>query len=79
MGSPLGPTLANAFMCHFENIWLENCPTHFKSLVYRINVDDTFLLFCSTEQAEKFKTYLNKQHKTLPLHLEWSKIINYHF
>ena len=20
MGSPLGPTLANAFMCHFENI-----------------------------------------------------------
>ena len=21
MGSPLGPTLANSFMCHFENIW----------------------------------------------------------
>ena len=29
MGSPLGPTLANVFMCHFENIWLENCPAHF--------------------------------------------------
>ena len=24
MGSPLGATLANVFMCHFENIWLEN-------------------------------------------------------
>ena len=24
MGSPLGPTLANVFMCHFENIWFEN-------------------------------------------------------
>ena len=33
MGSPLGPTLANVFMCHFENIWLENCPSHFKPIV----------------------------------------------
>ena len=23
MGSPLGPTLANAFMSHFENMWLK--------------------------------------------------------
>ena len=22
MGSPLGPTLANAFVCHYEKIWL---------------------------------------------------------
>ena len=28
MGSPLGPTLANIFMFHFENIWFENCPAH---------------------------------------------------
>ena len=27
MGSPMGPTLANVFMCHFENTWLQNCPT----------------------------------------------------
>ena len=26
MGSHLGPTLANAFLCHYENKWLENCP-----------------------------------------------------
>ena len=35
MGSPLGPTLADVFMCHFENIWLENCPAHFKPIAYR--------------------------------------------
>ena len=29
MGSPLGPTLANVFMCHFENTWLENCPSYY--------------------------------------------------
>ena len=44
MGSPLGTTLANIFMCHFENIWLENCPAHFKSTAYRRFVEDSFTL-----------------------------------
>ena len=26
MGSPLGPTLANVFMCFHESIWLSQCP-----------------------------------------------------
>ena len=25
MGSPVAPTLANVFICHFGSIWLENC------------------------------------------------------
>ena len=25
MGSPLGPTLANIFLCHYEDIRLRNC------------------------------------------------------
>ena len=54
MGSPMGPTLANVFICHFENIWLENCSTQLKPVVYRKYVNDTFLLFRSTEHAEKF-------------------------
>ena len=65
MGSPLGPTLANVFVCHFENIWFENCPAHFKSIVYRQFIDDTFLLFQSKDHVEKFKIYLSKQHKNL--------------
>ena len=65
MGSPLGPTLANVFMCHFENIWLENCPSHFKPIVYRRFVDDTFVLFRSKDHVEKFRNYLNKQHKNI--------------
>ena len=35
VGSPLGLTIANVFMCHFENIRLENCPANFKPIVYR--------------------------------------------
>ena len=30
MGSPLGPALANIFMCSFESIWLRDCPNDFK-------------------------------------------------
>ena len=60
--SPLGPTLVNVFMCYFENSQLENC-RHFKPIVYTRFVDDTFLLFQIKNRVEKFKNYLNKQHK----------------
>ena len=30
MGSPLGPTLANAFLVLFEKNWRQNCPSDFK-------------------------------------------------
>ena len=65
MGSPLGSTLANVFMCHFKNIWLENCPAHFRPIVYRRFADDTFLLFRKKNYVEKFKNYLNKQYKNI--------------
>ena len=41
----LRPTLANIFMRHFEDLWLENCPCHFKQTFYRCFTDDKFLLF----------------------------------
>ena len=49
MGSPLGPTFANAFLCHFEEEWLDNCPLHFKPMLYERYVDDIFVLFSSKE------------------------------
>ena len=45
MGSPLGPTLANAFMCHYEKVWLEECPSEFMPTFYRRYVDDIFVTF----------------------------------
>ena len=35
MGSPLGPTLANVFLCHFEEQWISDCPIDYKLLSYR--------------------------------------------
>ena len=65
MGSTLASTLANVFMRHFENIWLENCPSLFKPIVYRRFVDDKFLLFRSKDHVEKLRNCLNKQYKNI--------------
>ena len=42
MGSPLARTLANVFLCHFEEQWMSGCPTGHKYISYRTNVDNTF-------------------------------------
>ena len=65
MGSPLGPTLANIFMCHLENIYLQNCPNEFKPVMYKRYVDDTFALFTNKSQAEQFFNYINSIHPNI--------------
>ena len=65
MGSPLGPTLSNVFLCYHEKMWLQNCPSEFKPVIYRRYVDDIFLLFRMKHHIEKFRNYLNRQHKNI--------------
>ena len=65
MGSPLGPTLANAFLCHHEKSWLQDCPPEYKPIMYQRYVDDTFLLFRSREHAALFLNYLNGKHPNI--------------
>nr|XP_027231121.1 uncharacterized protein LOC113822785 [Penaeus vannamei] len=64
MGSPLGPTLANIFMCFHEKRWLTNCPPDFRPSYYYRYVD-TLLLFKSQIQVQKFLQYMNSQHKNI--------------
>ena len=45
MGSTLGPTFANIFLCVDEILWLEKCPSDSRLVIYKRYVDDTFLLF----------------------------------
>ena len=65
MGSPLGPSLANAFLCFHETIWLNDCPEDFNPVYYRRYVDDIFALFRSPDHLEKFTSYLNSKHKNI--------------
>ena len=61
MGSPLGPSLANAFLCFHKLIWLNG----FESVYYRRYIDDIFVLFRSPDLLEKFTNYLNSKHKNI--------------
>ena len=65
MGSPLGLTLANPFLCHYEKLWLDSYPLEFKPVVYRRYVDDIFVLFKSKDHLLLFAKYLNTRHKSL--------------
>ena len=65
MGSALGPTLANAFLCFHEQIWLNECPDEFKPVYYRRYVDDIFVLFRSPDHLEKFRNYLNSKQRNI--------------
>ena len=65
MGNPLGPTMANIFMCNFEQKWLANCPTEFKPLVYKRYVDDIFVLFREKHNLQQFKDYFNNCHENI--------------
>ena len=45
VGSPLGPSLVNAFLCHYEKEWLDICPIHFTPVICKRYVDDIFCSF----------------------------------
>ena len=62
MGSPLGTSLANAFLSYYEKNWLNNCPQGFKPVFYRRYVDDIFLLFKSNDHIQYFQDFLNSSH-----------------
>ena len=70
MGSALGPTFANCFLCYHEKNWLADCPSDFKPLFYRRFVDDTLLLFRDHSHINKFLTYLNKKHDNINFTVE---------
>ena len=65
MGSPLGPTLANIFLCHKEEQWLNNCPHAFKPIYYRRYVDDIFVLLPHSGCLEDFRNYMSNQHQNI--------------
>ena len=65
MGSALGPTLANVFLCHFEEQWISDCPIDYKPISYRRYVDDAFLLFSSELHVTKFSNYMNSNHRNI--------------
>ena len=70
MGSLLGPILANIFLSHHEENWLNKCPIKFKPSFYRRYVDDIFVLFESSESADSFREYMSSKHQNINFTVE---------
>ena len=79
MGSPLGPTLANAFLCHFEKKWLSECPAEFLPSVYKRYVADIFVTFNSYSQLLKFVNYMKHQLPNIKFTFEVENNNNFSF
>ena len=62
MGSPLRPSLANAFQAHHEQNWLDSCPLEYRPSYYGRYVDDIFVLFKSSDHLKLFQSYFNSYH-----------------
>ena len=65
MGSPLGPTIANIFLCYHESVWLDECPLSYLPKFYKRYVDDIFVVFKSENDVLLFKSYLNGKHENI--------------
>ena len=70
MGSPLGPTFANIFMCSLEERMMDECPLNLYPLFYCRYVDDTFVLLRSEHDAELFCQHANSRHNNISFTLD---------
>ena len=74
MGSPLSSILANIFLSHHGENWLNKCPIEFKPSFYRRYVDDTFVLFESPESANQFCEYMSSKYQNMNFSVEQENI-----
>ena len=65
MGSPLGPALANAFLCHHEASWLDECPLSYAPIFFVRYVDDIFVLIRSKEHITHLADYFSSRHPNI--------------
>ena len=69
MGSPLAPTLANLFLGHHEEKWL-NSAEGIKIKFYKRYMDDIFCIVENEKHAQTFLEFLNRQQGNIKFTLE---------
>ena len=70
--SPLGPSVANAFLAHHEQNWLDGCHIECRwPSYYSCYVDDTFVLFKSSDHLKLFQSHVaNSYHANMSFTIE---------
>ena len=67
----MSPAVASIFMCSFESIWLQDCPSDFKPVFCRRYVDGIPALF--SYHADKFKEDLSSKQPNINFSIEKGK------
>ena len=70
MGNPAAPHLANIFLCHLEEQFMQQCPSDIKPLFYRRYLDDTIAVFNNEQCADKFFNFINNFHSNIQFTIE---------
>ena len=73
MGSLVSAALANMFLCHHNQVWLENYPQHLRPDTYFRYMDDTFTVLRNEDKAYRFLDYLNSRHPNIKFTKESEK------
>jgi hypothetical protein len=73
MGSPLGPTLANIFMNHLEEKFVNQVKTTYGVLIWLRYVDDIFILIKDLANMDKVLNFINNFHKNIKFTYEIEK------
>ena len=63
MGNPSGQHIHVLY--GDERKWLQDFPTDFKPILYKRDVDDTFLLFKCNSHFDLFLKFVNSQHRNI--------------
>ena len=70
MGWPLGPILANIFMCSFEERFINRYKTPNSPLTWTRYVDAHFCLYNNKHSVSTFQSYLNACHPNISFTIE---------
>ena len=76
IGSPLGSTLANAFLYHHEKARLAECPWQLQTIVFQTFCRRRNYLFVSLslpDHLSLFKTYVSRRHSNIKFTSEEEK------
>ena len=74
MEFPLGPILANIFLSHREENWLNKCPIEIKPSFYGNYVNYIFVLCGSPESTHSFCKYMSSKHQNINFTTEQENI-----
>ena len=79
MGSPLGLILANIFLSHHEENWLNKCSIEFKPSFYIRYIYDIFGVFESSQSPGLIFEYMTSKHQNINSTVEQENVGSFSF